>query len=114
MHAKGWHLRKMAGLEEIDGRPGTCPAAAIEADGLLILLHVHQSEHVAANSGRVRLNDVQNSGGTDCRIHSVSAVLQNTESGRRSQRLARCHHAVDGKNRRTGSTGLGSGTITVS
>src|SRR5437016_13725832 len=59
------------------------------------------------------LHNVQNCGGGDRRVHSISAILQYPQGCRRSKRLACGHHAIHTEDRRAAAFHIWSGTITV-
>src|SRR6266571_9379004 len=41
-----------------------------------VLLHINEREHIPANTGHHWLHNVQNCGGGDRGVHSISAILQ--------------------------------------
>jgi len=101
----GHRVNSFEPFDRPDSRPGSSPAAAVQAHRPAVFLHEDQGEHVPADSGHHGLDDVQDGGSGDRRVHCVPAVLEDSECGRGSQRLAGGHHASGGENGRARSRG---------
>src|SRR5439155_4094716 len=63
--------------EEINGCLRSRPTASIQTDRLFVLLHVHEREHVAADTRHYGLDHVKNRCCCDSRVYGIPAVLQN-------------------------------------
>ena len=70
------------------------PAARVDADQLVLLRHIDDREHVAADAGTFGLDDIEHRGGRNRRIDRVAALLQDAQSRLRRERMARRHHAI--------------------
>ena len=82
-------LREPAGIGG-----GRRPSGAVEGNHLAAALGREEHEAIAADAGRLRLDDALHGAGGDRRVHGVAAVLKYPQRRHRGERVRGGGHAV--------------------
>jgi hypothetical protein len=89
------HVLGIASVREmLRGRAGGCPSTGVEGNELVFLGQPGEDEHIAAHAGTFRFNQIQHGRGGDGGIEGVAALLENLQTRRCCQGLARGDHAI--------------------
>ena len=80
IHPGSRYVIEIPASEKINSGLGSSPTASIQTDGLFVLLHINESEHIATDARHDGLDHIQNGGCCDGRVYRISTVFQKAQS----------------------------------